>query len=365
MDMLQTLRDLMLTEALSGHEKKMAVKMKACFAPHADEVVVDRVGNVSATLRGSDPAAPSLMVFAHMDQLGFVVRKIEENGLIQVDRLGGIPEKVLPALNVSIGTLDGEYLPAVIGVKSHHATATEEKYKVDLVTSLLFDLGAHSRRDVEAAGVHVGCPVCYRPSFTELMNGLVSGVAVDNRGGCAALAGIAEALARKRPRATVHLVASVWEEFNLRGAVFAARRLKPDLAICLDVALAGDTPDLSGRYDVGLSRGPTVTLYNFHGRGTLNGTIAHQGLYRHAVACAKEVDISLQEVASLGLLTDNAYVQMEGGYVGCLDMGFPCRYTHSPVETCDPVDIEKLVRVVAVMAGRLGKDFPLGRFGAL
>lgn len=361
MDMLKTMRDLMLTEAVSGHERKMAVRMKALLAPHADRVAVDKVGNVAATLNGRDAAAPGLMVFAHMDSLGFVVRKIEDSGLIQVDRLGGIPEKVLPGLNVSVGTLDGDYLPAVIGVKSHHATSAEEKYKVDPVTSLLIDLGAGSRQQVEEAGVRVGCPVCYRPSFTPLLNGLVSGTTIDNRGGCAALAGIGEALAADRPRATVHLVATVWEEFNLRGAALAARTLRPDLAICLDVALSGDTPDLSGSYPTGLSRGPTVTLYNFHGRGTLNGTIAHQGLYRHALSCAGETGVNLQEVASLGLLTDNAYLQMEGDYVACLDMGFPCRYTHSPVETCDPADIEQLVRLVSHMARRIAKDFPLAR----
>jgi putative aminopeptidase FrvX len=362
MDMLKTLQDLMLTEALSGHENKMAVKMRAYLEPYAEEVTVDKAGNITATLHGTDSSAPSLMVYSHMDQLGFIVRKIEDNGLIQVDRLGGIPEKVLPALNVSVGTLEGEYLPAVIGVKSHHATPAEEKYKVDLVTSLYIDLGAHSRREVEAAGVHVGSPVCYRPSFTPLLSGLVSGTAVDNRGGCAALVGIANALANNRPRSTVHLVGTVWEEFNLRGAVFAARRLNPDLAICLDVALSGDTPDLSSRYAVGLSLGPTVTLYNFHGRGTLNGTIAHQGLYRHSLDCAEQLGINLQEVASLGLLTDNAYVQMEGNYIACLDMGFPVRYTHSPIETCDPKDIEHLIQLVSHMAIKIGKDFPLARF---
>jgi putative aminopeptidase FrvX len=363
MDMLKTLQDLMLTEAVSGYEHRMAAKMKAHFAPLADEVVVDKAGNVSATLRGTDPSVPSLMVFAHMDQLGFIVRKIEENGLIQVDRLGGIPEKVLPALDVSVRTLDGNYLPGVIGVKSHHAASADEKYKVDLVTSLYFDLGAHTRQEVEAAGVHIGCPVCYRPSFTSLMGGLVAGTSVDNRGNCAALIGIAEALAQSRPRATVHLVGTVWEEFSLRGAVFAARRLKPALAICLDVALSGDTPDLSSRYAPRLSNGPTVTLYHFHGRGTLNGTIAHEGLYRHALACAKETKINLQEAASLGIWTDLAYVQMEGDYVAGLDMGFPVRYTHTPVETCDPSDIVQLEKLVTHMIGRIGKDFPIHRLG--
>jgi putative aminopeptidase FrvX len=362
MDLLAVLKDFMLTEAVSGYEKKMAYKLKDRFSEYADETLIDRAGNTIAKFQGTDSNAPRIMIFAHMDQLGFIVRKIEESGLIQIDRLGGIPEKVLPALNVSVSTIDGEYISGVIGNKAHHATSADEKYKVDVVTSLFIDIGARSKKDVLNAGIHVGCPVCYKPSFTQLMGNLVSGTTVDNRGGCSALVGIAEKLKTARPKATVFLVGSVWEEFNLRGAVFAARSIKPQAAICLDVALPGDTPDLSGRYDIGLSKGPTVTLYNFHGRGTLNGTLAHNGLYKHALLCAKEAEINLQEFASLGMLTDCAYVQMEGDYVACLDMGFPARYTHSPIETCDIGDLEKLVRLTAHMAGRIDKDFSTKRF---
>ncbi len=362
MDLAATLKDFMLTEAVSGYEKKMAYKLKDYFDEYADETTIDRAGNTIAEIRGTEPDVPRIMIFAHTDQLGFIVRKIEESGLIQIDRLGGIPEKVLPALNVSVGTLSGDYVPGIIGNKAHHATAADEKYKVDLVTSLFIDVGARSRKEVLDLGIHVGCPVCYKPSFTALAGGRVSGTTVDNRGGCAALVGVAEALRKKRPPATVFLVGTVQEEFNLRGAIIAARRVRPDIAICFDVALSGDTPDLSGKYDIGLSKGPTVCLYNFHGRGTLNGTIAHAGLYRHALACAREADIPLQEFASLGLLTDNAYVQLEGQGVACLDMGFPARYTHSPIETCDLGDLEKLIRLATVMVGKIGRNFPVSRF---
>ena len=362
MKTIEVLNDLVLTEAVSGYEKKMAYKMKSYFEALADEVSIDRAGNTIAKIKGSGTGGPAVMIFAHVDQLGFIVRKIEASGLIQVDRLGGIPEKVLPALNVSVGTLDGEYVPGVIGNKSHHATSEAEKYKVDVVTSLFIDIGAKNRDQVLQAGIRVGCPICYKPSFTRLLGTVVSGTSIDNRGGCTALIGIAEALKRNRPKADVYLVGTVWEEFNLRGALFATRKIKPDIAVCLDVSLAGDTPDLSGRYEDVVAKGPTVSLYNFHGRGTLNGTIAHSGLYKYALTAAKTLGINLQEFASLGMLTDNAYVQLENNYIACLDMGFPARYTHTPIETCDTADIDDLVALVSAMAAGLDGGFKLSRF---
>ncbi len=352
----------MLTEAASGYEKRMAHLLKQTLEPLADAVRVDKIGNVIATVTGTDPASPSIMIFAHMDQLGFIIRKIDENGLIQIDRMGGIPEKVLPALQVSVANLDGEYLPGVIGVKSHHVTPAEEKYKVDAVTSLFVDIGAASKKQVQDAGVRVGCPIIYRPSFQRLMDGRVCGTAVDDRCGLVALVDIAHRLRADRPRSTVHLVGGVMEEFNIRGAVIACRAVKPDIAICLDITMSGDTPDLAAKYDVKLGRGPTVTLYNFHGRGTLNGNLAHNGLYRLALACAEKEGRNLQEFSSVGLLTETAYIQLEREYVACLDMGFPARYTHSPVECCDMEDVKGLAAVVASMARAIGPDFHLGRY---
>jgi len=362
MELIDILKDFMLTEAVSGYEKKMAYKMKGYLETFTDQVEIDKAGNVISTFPGTDPSSPSIMIFAHLDQLGFIVRKIEASGLIQIDRLGGIPEKVLPATKVSVATIDGEYVPAVIGNKAHHTTSADEKYKVDLVTSLFVDIGASSRQEVIDRGIHVGCPVCYTPSFTRLLGTMVSGPSVDNRGGCSALVKLAEHFASHPRKSTVHIVGSVWEEFSIRGAIFAARKLRPDLAIALDVALNGDTPDLSNRYESALSKGPTVTLYNFHGRGTLNGTIAHNGLYRHMLSCAEEEGLPLQEFSSIGMLTDCAYVQLEADYIGCLDMGFPARYTHSPAEVCDVHDIEQLVQLLSYAVGKLDSTFNCKRY---
>lgn len=362
MELRDILREFMLLPAPSGYEKEMAYAMKAHMEEYADETEIDRAGNMIARFKGTDSLAPRVMVFAHMDQLGFIVRKIEKDGFIQVDRMGGIPEKVLPSLKLSIAGIDGNYTTGVIGVKSHHQSTPEEKYKVDLVTNLLIDIGAESDKEVLEAGIHVGCPAIYKPNFTELKNGHICGAAVDNRGGCAALVSIAEQLKGIQHDADIYLVGTVWEEFNIRGAVFAARKIKPDLAICMDVTMSGDTPDLAGKYNIGLGQGAAVGMYNFHGRGTLNGCIGHQGLYKHALSCAEKNHIPLQEFATLGMLTDSAYVQMEGNYIGCIDMGYPARYTHTPSECASILDIRNLADLVTIMAAEVGRSFPVGRF---
>lgn len=356
------LKDFMLTSAPSGYEKEMAYKLKAYLEEDCEDVHIDRVGNVIARVAGTNPKAPRAMIFGHMDQLGFIVRRVENDGFIQVDRLGGIPEKVLPGLEVVIRSEDGAWHPGVFGPKAHHATPAEEKYKVDLVTSLFIDVGATSAEQVHAMGIHVGCPVVYKPAFQEMLGSRVTGTAVDNRGACACLVAIAKQLKKTPPQCDVYLVGTVWEEFNLRGAMMAARTVKPDLAISLDVMLDGSTKDLSTKFEDCMGKGPTVGLYSFHGRGTLNGTLPHEPMFKLAKKTAEEEALHLQRFASLGILTDSAYIQLEGEGVACLELGFPARYTHTPVEVCDVNDIDALATLCAGMMRRVGEDFQLSRY---
>lgn len=358
----EILKEFMLTSAPSGYESEMAYKLRDRLAQYCGEVSIDRVGNVIAKVPGRDPTLPRAMVFGHMDQLGFIVRKVEEDGFIQVDRLGGIPEKVLPGLELVIRSEDGKWHPGVFGPKAHHATPAEEKYKVDLVTSLFIDVGAASAQEVHEMGIYVGCPVVYKPAFQELRGSRVSGTAVDNRGACAALVEMARQFKEEPPSCDVYLVGTVWEEFNLRGAMMAARTVKPDIAISLDVTLAGDTKDLSSKFEDLMGEGPCVHLYSFHGRGTLNGTIAPEPMFRLAKRTAAELGSPLQRFASLGILTDSAYIQLEGMGVACLEMGFPARYTHTPVEVCDVRDIDALATLCAGMMRRVDKDFQVSRY---
>jgi putative aminopeptidase FrvX len=362
MNMYEILRNLCLAPAPSGYEKNAAKIFAAEVTKYADYVYLDKMGSVIAKIEGTDPQAPIVMAYAHLDQLGFIVRKINRDGYLQVDRLGGIPEKVLPALRLAIRTKNGDFIPGVFGNKAHHAASDDEKYKVDVVTSLYIDIGASSEQEARDLGVDIGCPIIYEPSFSRLGKDKVCGTALDDRGGLAALLYAANQLSEHRPACTVYIVGTVWEEFNIRGAVFAARAIKPDVAIGLDVILAGDTPDLCDSYQNALGNGPTVNLYNFHGRGTLNGMIPNENLVRLAEKAAEDNCIPHQRFSSLGIITESAYIQMEFNGIVCIDLGLPARYTHSPIEVVSLLDIVNLGKLVASMITELKAGYPLTRY---
>jgi len=212
--LLELLEDLTLIPALSGYEKRITQYLRQAMEPYVDETSVDMTGNLSAIVNGEDPEAPKIMIFAHMDQLGLVVSKIEPEGFIRFERLGGVPEKVLPGIRVMIESEDGEVFPGIVGIKAHHATLPDEKYVVTPYQQLYVDIGAESREQVKSLGIEVGCPIVYEPRFQELRGGNVSATSIDNRVGCAVLVQLAALARKKRPRATLQLVGTVQEEFN-------------------------------------------------------------------------------------------------------------------------------------------------------
>lgn len=363
MNLCDTLRELTSIPGLAGHEHRVA-RYLASRIPRAGAVVrLDPTGNLLVTVAGHDPAAPSAMVFAHMDSLGFVVRRIEPDGFVRLERLGGIPEKALPGLRVVIESVHGDLVPGVIGVKAHHAADPAEKVAVTPYADLSVDLGCASADEVREVGIEIGCPVVYEPRFTRLRGDRVSATAIDDRAGCAVLLALVQRALEQPYPSTVHFVFSVQEEYNLRGALVAANRLAPDFAVCLDLVVATDTRDLKERGDLRLGAGPTMSLYSFHGRGTLNGTIPHPALVRHFGKIAAQQGIQLQRSANLGSLTDSAYVQLSGNGVPSIDLGYPVRYTHTPVETCDLRDLEALTELVHHGLRAVDGGFDLARHG--
>lgn len=352
--------ELMLIPGLSGYEGRVRQAIAQKLTALGIRSHTDRLGNLIATLEG-EPRAPAVMLFAHMDQLGLIVRKIEANGLIRVERLGGVPEKALPAQAVVFQLGEGRDLNGVIANKSHHATTPEEKYRVLTYPELYIDAGFGSAAEAAAAGVAIGTPVVYAPRVLDLAGDRIAGTSVDDRAACAVLIEVAAALRSRTSGPTVHVVFSVQEEFNLRGAVTAAQVLMPDIAIQLDLILATDTPDMTARGDVRLGGGPAMSLYSFHGRGTLNGTIPHPALVALFDGVAADEGLSLQRSAHVGALTDNSYVQVVGQGVAAIDLGFPCRYTHSALEVCDLNDLAGLAQLVIEGIGRIRPGFSLSR----
>jgi len=354
------LTELMEIPGLSGHEDRVRRRLTREMRALGLETRTDRLGNLIVTSPG-DPSRPSVMLFTHMDQLGLIVRKIEPNGLLRFERLGGVPDRALASQQVLLCISEGRDLPGVIANKSHHATPPEEKFRVVPYAELYIDAGFADAAEARAAGVDIGTPVVYAPRAIELANERIAGTSVDDRAGCAVIVEAARALIARSDRPTVHFVFSVQEEFNLRGALVAAQVLQPDISIQLDLMLAADTPDMAARGEVKLGGGPAISLYNFHGRGTLNGVLPHPALVDLFEKSATGDGIVLQRSAQVGILTDSSYVQLVGAGVAAIDVGFPCRYTHSSLEVCDLGDLAQLTQLLVAAIAGIGPAFPLNR----
>jgi putative aminopeptidase len=332
------IRQLSATAAPTGHEQRMTAAIRSYLSGQGLRPEQDLLGQLSVSF-GPEDAERSVMVNAHMDELGLIVRAIDEEGWLRVHRLGGMPERILPGSRLVVHTREGD-LPAVCGTKSHHLTPPEEKYVAKPATRLYVDVGLDDEKSVRAAGVRIGDPITYAPTWDTFPAGRFAGKSLDNRLGVAVLLAIVDLMRKEPPKARVHIAFSCQEEFNVRGALALATRLQPDMAVTLDITPATDTPDLRGEGDVRLGAGPSLSRMSFHGRGTLGGLIPPPSLVDAVERAAVRGRVELQYDAVVGIITDAAFLPMASGKgIATVGLGIPCRYTHSPVETAQLSDV--------------------------
>ena len=362
-DVKKKLQEYMAIPRVSGYEKEMAYVLKKDFLKYTDQVKIDKFGNCIASFAGTNENAPSLMVFAHMDTIGFVITRIDPDGFLHADRVGGVPEKVLTGTAVRVGSEDGKYHDGIFGTRAYHIMSNEEKAKADALKDLFIDIGATSDKEVRDLGIEVGCPVAYAQNCYELLNDRIAGSYIDAAAGMTNLIQIAEHLKKNPPKATVHLVGTVMEEYSARGAMLASRSAKTDMAISILGPGAADTPDQKGKVsNVAMNSGVGVTLFNFHGKGTLNGNIVHKGMFELLKKVAAENNIPIQRHAARGALSDTAYLALENDGIPCMDMGTPDRYSHSTLELIDTKDLKQTGELLCHYIDALDEGFDLNRY---
>ena len=344
--------------SLSGYEDGVIRFITDKLKDYPFEVDVDPLGNVIVQLNQRKDSR-RIVLFAHMDELGLVVTNILDNGFIKVERLGGIPEKSLAGTEVLI-EVENQSWRGIVGTTSHHVTPQEQKMKVKPVTEIFLDFGFDSKEQVLSAGIHPGTPIGYARKFFTNETRVFSN-ALDNRAGCAALLQLIEEVPIDELQWEVFIVFSVQEEFNLRGVLPAIRKIKPDLGITLDIAIAADTPDLQGKNDIQLRNGPCIGYYTFHGRGTLGGVIPNPKYVKFIEQLAIDNDINLQKYATMGILTDASFSQLENNGFPIVDIGFPIRYSHAPIESIDLVDLQQLVSLLVIILKSLNAEVNFSR----
>ena len=316
--------------------------------PFADSIENDAYGNAWATLDGHGSSA-RIMLEAHADEIGFMVRNITEEGFLYVTRIGGSDRAIARGKRLTILGDKGP-VAAVIGNIAIHIRDKENE-KVPEVHELHLDIGANSREEVEARGIRVGHPAIYADAAEELVPGRIIGRAIDNRIGGFILSQVLEKLRTdgSRPAATLFAVNAVQEEIGGSGMIMISYRLKPSIAIVLDVTHATDSPgiDRNKHGSIKLGNGPTVT----------HGTANHPEVVKRLLTLAEQFDIPIQHEASsrsTGTDTDHVY-SMRGGVPSAL-LSLPLRYMHSTVEMVDLSDVERCVVLLTHLVHSITSD---------
>ena len=322
MNLYTTLKRLCLTSSVSGSEEKIRAEISSIISPLVDEVSTDALGNLIALKRGKGDK--KIMLCAHMDEIGFIVNFIEENGMVRVGTLGGIR---LAAASYTMLISD----KGVKGALCANADAKPADYKNDV---MYIDIGAQSKREAERY-VSIGDTFVCAPSLTRLCGTRVCGRPIDDRVGCLALLELAERFSGVDTDASIYYVFSVQEEVGCRGSKPATFAIAPDIALCFDVTATGDTPNATPMA-CSVGKGVAVKVKD-------NSVICHSGLVSELCELAKSEKIPYQrEVLTFGG-TDTSSMQLTGlgSVAGALSI--PTRYVHSGVELCDMKDVKACI----------------------
>jgi len=320
---------------VAGHEDAIARVIANQLAPLAAQVHVDSLGNVIARL-GREDSVPRVAVLAHMDTVGFLVKRVNDDGTLGVVQVGGVNIRALPGAAVRVGDL-----PGVIGVRSEHlARPGEPTPDVDELYIQVDPL--------VASQIEIATPITYAPQVVPLGEQLWCSPYLDNRAGCAVLLALAHRLAADLPPAAVYLIATVQEETTCAGALHALRAVAPDAALFVDGTLSYDTPDTRGPGPVRLGGGPVLTAFLYV--SGLNGWHAHPALRDHLKQVAAAEGIPVQQDAIRGLISD-ARVAAWLGIPSAL-IGLPLRGKHAPLETAHLNDLAEAVRLLAAALRR-------------
>jgi endoglucanase len=332
---------------VAGREDEVRGLMKDFLSPHVDAIKEDKLGNVIGVKKGRKDK-PKVMLAAHMDEIGLLVKSITKEGFLQFTKIGGIDDRILLAQKVIVRSEKGP-LYGIIGSKPPHIQKEEERKKVISYDELFIDIGAESQEHVRRMGVKIGDPVEFDVKFAKIGKDVVIGKAFDDRVGCAVMIEVMRLL--KETECTVYAVGTVQEEVGLRGATTAAFGIYPDVGIALDVTVAGDTPGIKeGEAPVKMRKGPSLTVADY-------GLITHPKVLRLLIDVAEENKIPYQlETGMLGS-TDAARISLTREGVPSGVIAVPTRYIHSPASLLSLEDAEKAVKLTTAAIQKIPERF--------
>ncbi|RLG39550.1 MAG: M42 family peptidase [Thermoproteota archaeon] len=334
----ELLRKLVEVPTVTGTEAKAGEILKELLSPYVDDFQTDEWFNHVSRL---NPEAKRRIAFvAHIDQIGFMIKSIDDEGFLKIEQVGGWDASVPYGQRILILGKKGPVL-GVVGSVPPHLRKKEQSKEIKM-EDLFVDVGAENREEVEKLGIEVGNYALLSSGFSRLSGTRVTGMAFDDKAGVASIILAARRVSERKGDLKVELdvVATVQEEIGLRGASMIGYKLKPDAAIVVDVTHAV-TPPTKGKVEIKLGKGPAIAV----------GPVYHPTIVEKLRSAAEEVGVPYQiEPSPRGTGTDTWAIQVARGGVKTALLSIPLRYMHSGVEVADLSDIVHASKILAEFA---------------
>lgn len=332
-----------LTEAsgLPGNEKEIRDIIKDEIKDFVDEIKVDRLGNLIAIKKGKE-GYPNVMLAAHMDEIGLMVKSIDEGGFIKFVPVGGIDDRILISKVVQIGN---NKIPGVIGAKAIHLQEPDERKKALKYKQLYIDIGAKSKAEAEKL-VSKGDYISFVSDYVEFGNNLVKAKALDDRVGCSILV----ELLKEAYDATIYAVFTVQEEIGLRGASVAAYGIDPDFAIVLEGTVCSDVSNVDeAQYGTRLGHGPALSIMDM-------ASLFDKGLMKqiYQIAVDNNINIQFRQITTGGNDAGSIHLTREG--IPSAALSIPCRYIHSPASIMSMDDYDCCNKLMKLFLKSIKKE---------
>ncbi|NHJ41184.1 MAG: M42 family metallopeptidase [Asgard group archaeon] len=328
------LEELSQIVGVASREKNVVKAIKKKIKDLVDETKIDISGNLIATIKGTKKDAPILMLDAHTDEIGLMIRHITDEGFLYFAKIGGFIDLLFPGQTVIIVPDDEKKKPVygIIGIKPPHITIGE--IKVPNADELVIDIGATSADEVAKWGIEIGTTGTLAGEFRKIPNGRVIGKAFDDRTGCVVLIEIIRRLSINKPIGTVVFNFASAEEVGGRGATTAAFSINPDMALAIENTTAGDTPGISDQdCPTKLGLGPAITVAD-------KSLIVNEKILNKLRDLAKKNNIPWQYKKSITGGTDAGRIAISRSGIPSAVVSVPCRYIHSPISLLDTKDLE-------------------------
>lgn len=332
--MLETLKTLCEMNGTSGREDDVREYILERIEGKC-KIKVDAMGNIIAFKKGKNRAKNKVMISAHMDEVGFIVTYITDEGYLRFDSVGGIDEKVAVGRAVTVGEKN---IPGVIGIKAIHLTDKADEGKVPEFSSMYIDIGAADKKEAEEY-VSIGDSAYFISDFEQIGENKIKSKALDDRFGCATMI----EMIVNGIEYDAYFAFLVQEEVGLRGAGPAAYSIEPDYAIVLEATTAADVAGVKKEDCVcTLSKGAVVSFMD-------RSTVYNRDLFKRAFVLARENGIACQTKTTVAGGNDAGAIHKSGKGVYTLTVSLPCRYIHSATSVADIDDMEACKKMAKVL----------------